>query len=83
MDENYQVMAQLQAYRELDQPLLVGVSRKSMVYKLLGTTPDEALNGTTVLHTVALMAGAHILRVHDVRAAVEAIRIVEKVNGKW
>ena len=83
LDENYQVMAQLQAYRELDQPLLVGVSRKSMVYKLLGTTPDEALNGTTVLHTVALMAGAHILRVHDVRAAVEAIRIVEKVNGKW
>ncbi len=79
LDENYQVMGELEAYRELDLPLLVGVSRKSMIYKLLGTTPDEALNGTTVLHTLALVAGAHILRVHDVAATVEAIRIVEKI----
>lgn len=80
LDENYQVIAQLEAYRELDLPLLVGVSRKSMVYKLLGTTPDKALNGTTVLNTLALMAGAHILRVHDVAAAVEAVRIIEKMR---
>lgn len=83
LDENYQVMAELEAYRELDLPLLVGVSRKSMVYKLLGITPDDALNGTTVLHTLALVAGAHILRVHDVAAAVETIHIVEKtINCK-
>ena len=57
-------------------PLLVGVSRKSMVYKLLGGSPAETLNGTTVLHTISLLKGAHILRVHDVKAAVEAKRIV-------
>ena len=56
--------------------MLVGVSRKSMIYRLLDTTPQEALNGTTVLHTLALMKGADILRVHDVRQAVEAVKIV-------
>jgi dihydropteroate synthase len=72
-------MAHLQELHLLGCPLLVGVSRKSMVYNLLGTTPEEALNGTTVLHAIALMKGAHILRVHDVRAAVEAVKIVGKI----
>ena len=82
MEENYLVMNELEKLLVMDLPLLVGVSRKSMVYKLLGGTPDEALNGTTVLDTIALVKGASILRVHDVRAAVECCRIVEKVKGK-
>ena len=65
----------------LDLPLLVGVSRKSMIYRLFGTTPQEALNGTTVLDTVALMKGADILRVHDVREAVESVRLIEKLKS--
>ena len=77
-------MDRLEDFHELHAPLLVGVSRKSMIYKLLETTPQEALNGTTVLHTLAMMKGAHILRVHDVRAAVEARTIVETMwqSGK-
>lgn len=74
---NYRLMERLEDFHELHAPLLVGVSRKSMIYKLLDTSPQEALNGTTVLHTVAMMKGAHILRVHDVQAAVEARTIVE------
>lgn len=73
---DYQLMACLEQLQVLGLPILVGVSRKSMVCKLLGQTPDEALNGTTALHTVALMNGASILRVHDVRQAVECCRIV-------
>lgn len=74
---NYRLMDRLQDFHELHAPLLVGVSRKSMIYKLLETTPQEALNGTTVLHTIAMMKGAHILRVHDVQAAVEARTLME------
>ena len=74
---NYRLMDRLEYFHELHAPLLVGVSRKSMIYKLLETTPQEALNGTTVLHTIAMMKGAHILRVHDVQAAVEARTLVE------
>ena len=74
---NYRLMDRLQDFHELHAPLLVGVSRKSMIYKLLETTPQDALNGTTVLHTIAMMKGAHILRVHDVQAAVEARTLVE------
>ena len=59
----------------MELPILVGVSRKSMIYRLLDITPDDSLNGTTVLHTIALMKGASILRVHDVRPAVECVRI--------
>ena len=81
LDENYQVMNQLEAMRLLGLPLLVGVSRKSMIYRLLDCQPQEALNGTTVLHTLALERGADILRVHDVRAAAEAIRIVRKLSN--
>ena len=80
LEQNYELMACLDRFHRLEAPLLVGVSRKSMVYKALGCTPGEALNGTTVLNTLALMAGAHILRVHDVKAAVEARTLVEKTR---
>lgn len=80
LEHNYELMEHLEEFRLFELPLLVGVSRKSMIYKLLGNSPQEALNGTTVLNTVALMKGAHILRVHDVRKAVEAVRIVEKLR---
>lgn len=75
LDDNYAVMRQLDRLLTLGLPLLVGVSRKSMIWKLTGSTPAEALNGTTVLHTLALQKGASLLRVHDVREAVETIRI--------
>lgn len=77
LQHNYRLMERLQDFHELHAPLLVGVSRKSMIYKLLETTPQDALNGTTVLHTIAMMKGAHILRVHDVQAAVEARTLME------
>ena len=81
LTQNYELMRHLGDFRIFGLPLLVGVSRKSMVYKLLETTPEESLNGTTVLHTYALLQGADILRVHDVRAAKEAIRIVQQLKG--
>lgn len=74
---NYRLMDRLEDFHELHAPLLVGVSRKSMIYKLLETTPQEALNGSTALHTIAMMKGAHLLRVHDVKAAVEARSLLE------
>lgn len=77
--QNYELMNGLAAFHELNAPLLVGISRKSMIYRLLGTTPAESLEGTTVLNTVAMLAGAHILRVHDVRAAVEARSILTEL----
>ena len=78
VDQNYEMLSQLNAFTKLDVPLLVGVSRKSMIYKFFGTTPTEALNGTTVLNTLALLQGAHILRVHDVKMAREAVKLVMK-----
>lgn len=78
LDHNYELMNRLEDFHELQMPLLVGISRKSMIYRLLGGTPDDALNGTTALNMIALMKGAHILRVHDVKAAVEAVKIYEK-----
>ena len=78
---NYELMNCLEDFREFDLPLLVGISRKSMIYKLLGTTPAEALGGTIALNTIALMKGAHVLRVHDVQAAVETVRIVETMKA--
>ena len=82
MAENYALMAALPRLISLfpQTPFLVGVSRKSMIYRLLGTTPEASLNGTTVLNTVALQAGAHILRVHDVREAAEAQRITRQLS---
>ena len=82
LDENYQIMGELDKLQVMDLPLLVGVSRKSMIYKLLGFTPDESLNGTTALNTIALMKGASILRVHDVKEAVECCKIVNQLNRK-
>ncbi len=80
LEHNYQLLANLHELNLFDLPLLVGVSRKSMVYKLLETTPDEALNGTTSLHTIALLKGANILRVHDVKEARQAVTIVGKLE---
>ncbi len=76
VEQNYEVLHELERMEMLHLPILVGVSRKSMIWKTLGCTPDEALNGTTVLNTIALMKGASILRVHDVREAVECVKIV-------
>lgn len=80
LDDNYHLIAHLDLFKELGCPLLVGVSRKSMICKLLGITADDALNGTTALDTFALMKGADILRVHDVRQAVEAVEITSKLK---
>ena len=82
LEQNYQIMGELDKLQVIGLPLLVGVSRKSMIYKLLGFTPDESLNGTTALNTIALMKGASILRVHDVKEAVECCRIVGQINRK-
>lgn len=78
LDDNYLLMKHLDEFARIGLPLLVGVSRKSMIYKYFGTTPAESLNGTTALNVLALLGGANILRVHDVREAVEAVRIVCK-----
>lgn len=80
LEQNYELMAHLREFGIFDLPILVGISRKRMIYQLLGGTPEESLNGTTVLHTYALLNGADILRVHDVKEAVEAVRIVQKIK---
>ena len=79
-EQNYELLQNLELFHELGYPLLVGVSRKSMIYRALGVTPDDALNGTTVVNTIALQAGASILRVHDVKQAVEAVKIMMLTN---
>lgn len=81
LDENYKIYHHMERLQVLDLPLLVGISRKSMIYKLLGGDPTTSLNGTTVLNTIALQKGAAILRVHDVREAVEACKIYERMQG--
>ena len=78
LQQNYELLNRLEDLKVWQLPLLVGVSRKSMIYKLLDTDSSQALNGTTVCNTIALMKGASILRVHDVRAAVEAVKIVKQ-----
>lgn len=82
MEQNYRLLNCLEAFHALNVPLLVGVSRKSMIQKAINCTAGEALNGTTVLNTIALLKGAHILRVHDVKAAVEARTIVSFTRNK-
>ena len=79
LEQNYQMMNELERLRVMELPVLVGVSRKSMIYKKFDCKPDEALNGTTSLNTIALMKGADILRVHDVREAVECVQIVNSL----
>ncbi|MBQ8099386.1 MAG: dihydropteroate synthase [Bacteroidaceae bacterium] len=81
LDHNYELMAHMEMLHDFSLPLLVGVSRKSMIYRLLQTTPEEALNGTTALHMVALQKGAHILRVHDVKACAEVVKIFSKLKS--
>src|SRR5690606_32695520 len=75
ISQNYSLLKHLRAFEMLQCPMLVGVSRKSMIYKALGIGPEDALNGTSILHAWALQAGAHLLRVHDVKAAVEAVQL--------
>lgn len=82
LEQNYEIMNQMERLRVMELPLLVGISRKTMIFKLLGTTPMESLNGTTVLNTISLMKGAHILRVHDVRQAVECVKMVQSLNSQ-
>lgn len=74
-EQNYELLAKMEYFKELGFPILYGISRKSMIYKLLGTTPEEALNGTTALNVLGMMNGANILRVHDVKEAMEAVKI--------
>lgn len=81
LDENYAVMNELEKLTVMGLPLLVGVSRKSMIWKMLGGSPETALNGTTALHAIALQKGARILRVHDVKEAVETVGIVKKLKS--
>lgn len=80
VEQNYELMSGLAEFHRLNAPLLVGISRKSMIYRLLDITPAESLEGTTVLNTLAMLAGCHILRVHDVKAAVEARAILEALR---
>ena len=80
LEHNYQLLAHLEDFSIFELPLLVGVSRKSMIYKLLGIEPQDSLNGTTVLNTISLLKGANLLRVHDVRQAVETIKLVSKLK---
>lgn len=83
MEHNYELLSHLEEFRIFELPLLVGVSRKSMIYSLLDITPQEALNGTTVLDTICLLKGADILRVHDVKEAVETVRIVQAMRNNY
>lgn len=80
VEQNYEVLHKMELFEMLELPLLVGVSRKSMIYKVLESSPQEALNGTSVLNTIALQKGAKILRVHDVKEAVECIKLVSKLK---
>ena len=79
-EHNYMLLQGLDKFRAIGVPVMAGISRKAMVYKVLGTDPAHALNGTSVLHTVALMKGANLLRVHDAREAAEAISLLEKLK---
>ncbi|MFN7045290.1 MAG: dihydropteroate synthase [Flavobacterium sp.] len=80
VEQNYEVLHKMELFSMLELPLLAGISRKSMIYKVLESSPQEALNGTSVLNTIALQKGAKILRVHDVKEAVECIKLVSKLK---
>ena len=81
LDDNYRLMAEMDKLQVLNLPLLVGISRKSMIFKLIGGDPTTSLNGTTALHAISLMKGANILRVHDVREAAECVAIFKKLKN--
>jgi dihydropteroate synthase len=80
LEQNYELLSKLELFNNLDLPILIGVSRKSMIYKLLGSTPQEAKNGTTVLNTIALTKGTSILRVHDVKEAMDCIKLTKLIK---
>ena len=80
MEQNYELLNKLELFKIIEAPLLVGLSRKSMIYKTLNTSANEALNGTSVLNTVALQKGTSILRVHDVKEAMECVKLIESLN---
>lgn len=82
IEQNYEMMNRLDEFHGMGMPLFVGISRKSMIYKALGLTPETSLNGTTALNTIATMKGAHILRVHDVKEAVETIKITQLTRNR-
>lgn len=82
LEQNYHLLNEMERLCELELPILVGVSRKSMIFRLLGGSPAEALNGTTVVNTIALMKGASILRVHDVKQAVECVKICKQTSNQ-
>lgn len=83
LEQNYQLLAELDAFAMLEVPLMVGLSRKSMIYKTLDTDAGQALNGTTAVHMAALLKGAKFLRVHDVKEAVECIKIFQQIAGNY
>jgi dihydropteroate synthase len=78
LDQNYELLRNLSIFKRFEKPLLVGISRKSMLYRILNSTPERALNATTVAHTLALLNGADMLRVHDVKEAKEVVEIIKK-----
>lgn len=80
LEQNYQMMNWLDDMKQFHLPILVGISRKSMIYNFLGCTANDALNGTSVLHTIAIQKGANILRVHDVKEAVETVKLIEMLK---
>lgn len=80
IEQNFELLSKLELFKSLELPILSGLSRKSLIYKTFNTTPDEALNGTTILNSVALMKGTHILRVHDVKEAVECVKLLQRLQ---
>ena len=80
-EQNYELLNNLDFLKQFQKPLLVGVSRKSMIYKILNSTPEKALNGTSILHTISILKGANILRTHDVEEAVECVKIICQLKG--
>ena len=80
IDHNFEILSNLEKFKEFKKPLLAGISRKSMIYKFLNTRPDKALNGTSVLNTIALNKGADVLRVHDIIEAKECLALFNKLN---
>jgi dihydropteroate synthase len=79
-EQNFEILSKLELFKILELPILIGISRKGMIYKTLETSPENALNGTSVLNTIALIKGANILRVHDVKEAMECVKLFEAMN---
>ena len=80
LNDNYEILKKFKLLKSLNKPVMAGLSRKSMIYKVLNNSPDDALNGTTVLNTLVLQNGADMIRVHDVEEAMEIKKLLEKLN---